>query len=218
MSVSAYRQGIGILPELYHDAETMLSYRYVLGKEALIFDDYKVEEKETENADIFMGQLDHHIRKGMKEKIPEDFEKISHLVKAQEKENLRYAGSMFMDRYTVVLSLETREEISETLQHMIGKVLSSGDKQTQKTMLLVDTIITIIRKEFKNPNLCLTQISGMVNMSSQYVGRVFKSTTGSSVAEYINECRLNKSIEIMLETGCTVKEVLEQVGIENEAH
>lgn len=240
MSVSAYRQGIGILPELYHDAETMLSYRYVLGKEALIFDDYKVEEKETEDADTLMEQLGHHIRKGMEEKIPEDFEKISHLVKAQEKDNLvqfiagmvinilhiidqqekenqGYAGSMFMDQYTVVLSLETWEEISETLQHMIGKVLSSGDKQTQKTMLLVDTIITIIRKEFKNPNLCLTQISGMVNMSSQYVGRVFKSTTGSSVAEYINECRLNKSIEIMLETGCTVKEVLEQVGIENEA-
>lgn len=239
LSVSAYRQGIGILPELYHNAESMLSYRYVLGKEALIFDDYKVEEKETEDADILMKQLDHHIQKGMKDEIPGDFEKITRLVKAQErdgllqfiagmainilhmidqreKENQGYVGSTFMDRYTAILSMETWEEISETLQQMIGEVLSSGDRQTQKTRLLVDTIITMIQKEFRDPNLCLAQLSDMVNMSCQYVGRVFKSATGSSVSEYINECRLNKSVEIMLETGCTVKEVLEQVGIENE--
>lgn len=239
MSFSAYRQGIEILPKLYYSADSMLSYRYVLGKEALIFDDYKGEAVETENSDVLMRQLNDHIQKGKKDKIPEDFEALTRLVKAQErdglvqfiagiainilhmidkqeKENKGYAGNVFIDRYTELLSMETWEEISETLQEKIEEVLSANDKQTQKSKLLVDAIVNIVQEEFANPNLCLAQISEMVNMSAQYVGRVFKGATGSSVSEYINEYRLNKSIEIMLETGCTVKEVLGQVGIENE--
>lgn len=240
MSASAYRQGIEALPELYHRTESMLSYRYVLGKKALIFDDYEADKGKALDVNSLMKQLNHHIQEGMKEDIPEDFGKLTclvrkqdkdglvqfiaglaidilHMIDTREKNNHVNVGSVFIERYTSILSMETWEEISERLQKMIAEVLSSNDKQMQKANLLVDTILNVVQEEFQNTNLCLAQISEMVKMSAPYVGRVFKGAMGISVSEYINEYRLKKSIEIMMETGCTVNEVLEQVGIENES-
>lgn len=128
-----------------------------------------------------------------------------------------YSGSAIMERYAEILSLENWEEMSEYLYGMLMDVLAPEKKQARKTILLVGTVQKIIQEEYEDPNLCLQQISDIVKMSSQYVGRIFKGTIGVSVAEYINEFRLKKSVEIMLETGGTVNEVLEAVGIENES-
>lgn len=240
MALSAYQQGIEALPEMYRRTESMLSYRYVLGKEALIFDDYEADQGEAVETGVLMKQLNHHIQEGMKEDISEDFALLTcmirkqdreglvqfiaglaidilHMIDTREKNNHVYVGSVFIERYTAILSMETWDEISDRLQKMISEVLSSNDKQAQKANLLVDTILNIVQDEYENTNLCLTKISEMVKMSAQYVGRIFKGSTGISVSEYINEYRLKKSIDIMTETGCTVNEVMEQVGIENES-
>lgn len=240
ISVSAYRRGIEWIHEAYYQAEQKLSYRYALGKASFVSFDYEVTQADEKETTALRKSLGEHVDEGAAEKIQEDFTKLSELVKRQECSRvmeyiisqavyiLRLAdrkegsnrisqGGGGLERYTEILSLEDWEEMAGHLQTMLLNVLTPRNEQTQKTTLLVDTIQKIIREEYEDPNLCLVQIAGMVRMSSQYVGRIFRTVTGKSVAEYINEYRLEKSIEIMLKTKCTVNEVVGRVGIENES-
>lgn len=240
VSVSAYEEGIGRIHELYREAERQLPYRYILGKEAVILYDYEVQQADDKEVSSVMEHMDRHIQAGNEREIRGDFEhlaqiarcqrsecliefltsrvvQILHLIDTRERTNNNYAGTVFLERYTEILSLETWEEMSLRLEKLLAHAAAPEDRQVQKTNLLVGTIQKVVREEFEDPNLCVQQIADMVKMSSQYVGRVFRANTGISVAEYINEYRLKKSIEIMMATGCTVSEVLAKVGMENES-
>lgn len=239
-SVSSYCKGIEKIHDAYDVAENNLVYRYALGKASLVFYDYCVEQADGREIDTIMKLLSTHIEEGDFDNIRLDFERITELVKrqdsdhimdfitrqvvnildlmgAKEKSQNASRGSAILERYTEILSLETWEEMSEYFLKKLIHVSKTEEKQCQRTNLLVSTIQKIIHEEFEDPNLCLQQISEMIKMSSQYVGRIFKGTVGISVAEYINEYRLKKSIEIMMSTGCTISDVLEKVGIENES-
>lgn len=240
ISVGSYGKGMEAIRESYCLSEKQLPYRWAFGKTSIVFYDYQVEQADSKETEDVMKLLNAHVQEGTKECIPEDFAKITELVKRQdsdkvmefiisnsmyilhmmeikEKTNNVFSGSVIMQRYTEILSLENWDEMSQHLQKMLMDVLVPEKRQAKKTNLLVGTVQKIIQEEYEDPNLCLQQISDIVKMSSQYVGRIFKGTVGISVSEYINEFRLNKSVEIMMETGCTVSEVLEAVGIENES-
>lgn len=239
-SISSYQQGMERIPELYRRAESQLVYRYVLGKESVTLYDYKVEQADDKAIFSVMDQLNRHIQENNEKEISTDFEKITELVKHQDSDNLMefitslviqilhmigmrdranngYSGNVFLERYTEILALDTWEEMRERLQKNLVDVNAAEEKRSQKANLLTSTIEKIVQEEYHNPNLCVQQIAEMVKMSSQYVGRVFRGERGISVADYINEYRLKKSIEFMMATGCTVSEVLEKVGIENES-
>lgn len=239
-SISSYQKGIRKICELYHNAERQLLYRYVLGKEALIFYDYDVKRSGYEEPEIIIEQLKDHIQNKNEIGIRTDFEKMTEtlcqhdnetlmeflvdfvvqifrVIEVSEKTNSAYGGKKFLEQYAEILSMETWAEMSEQLQKILWDIIGQEDKEKKKTKLLVELVQKMVKEEFSDPNLCLQQIAEMVKMSSQYVGRMFKGEMGLSVAEYINEYRLEKSVEIMLNTGCTVKEVLYQVGIEHES-
>jgi YesN/AraC family two-component response regulator len=187
-----------------------------------------------------MKQLNRHIQANNKNGVCGDFKKLTelvrqcnsdnliefvtgqviqilHMIDVRERTNNGYGGNGFLERYTQILSLETWGEAADQLQRILDDVMTVEDKQTQKTKLLVCTIQKVVWEEYEDSNLSVSQIAEMVKMSSQYVGRIFRGVMGMSIADYINEYRLTKSIEIMMETGCTVSEVLDKVGIENES-
>lgn len=240
MAAGPYRKGIEGLHESYFLVENRLAYRYALGKACFIFHDYEADQADEKETEAVRKTLAAHVKEGNQEGVRKDFEQLSGLVKRQkydrimeyaigqavyilrliderERKNGGSQGGAGPERYLQLMDMENWEEMSGHLQKMLLKALNPETGQTQKAGLLVDTIQKIIREGYADPNLCLNQIAGLVRMSGQYVGRIFKAETGISVAEYINEYRLEKSIEIMLKTGCTVSEVLEQVGIENES-
>jgi YesN/AraC family two-component response regulator/phosphoribosylformylglycinamidine (FGAM) synthase PurS component len=240
VSVSSYQKGIEQIHELYRRAENQLAYRYVIGKEAVILYDYKVEQVDNKDISKVMKQLNRHIQANNKNGVCGDFKKLTelvrqcnsdnliefvtgqviqilHMIDVRERTNNGYGGNGFLERYTQILSLETWGEAADQLQRILDDVMTVEDKQTQKTKLLVCTIQKVVWEEYEDSNLSVSQIAEMVKMSSQYVGRIFRGVMGMSIADYINEYRLTKSIEIMMETGCTVSEVLDKVGIENES-
>lgn len=239
-SVSSCQKGIDKIYQLYHTAEQQFVYRYVFGKETIVFYDYNAEQSGKKELDVIMDQLKQHIRAKDNQMIRKDFEEISgilcqyecenlmellisivvrilHMIDIKDKNNTVYGSKNFLEQYVEILSMETWAEMSEQLQKILINEDEQDAKETKKTNLLVDIIQKMVEEEFSNPNLCLQQIADTVKMSSQYVGRVFKGAVGISVSEYINEYRLKQSIDIMITTGCTVNEVLPQIGIEHES-
>lgn len=127
-----------------------------------------------------------------------------------------YAGESVPDIYANLMHLETWEEISDRLQTLIFDLIEGSLSNTQKSNLVSETIQEIIHEQYADPNLGIQQIADFIQKSPQYIGRLFKKETGESITNYINKLRLEKAVQLMISSKCTVTEVISKIGIENE--
>ena len=118
-----------------------------------------------------------------------------------------------------VYEMETIDDfyylIINTLKEIMSKRESSVD---EKHAIVVETIKSIIHTNYHKSELCLQQIASMLKMSSAIVGKLFKDNTMKSVPEYINEVRLEHSLELLNETNLSVQQIMYRVGMENESY
>ncbi|WP_227013805.1 helix-turn-helix domain-containing protein [Paenibacillus psychroresistens] len=116
-----------------------------------------------------------------------------------------------------IIEKETLEEIFSEIIDLFSKIFTEQSEQEgNKSNVIVDIIKEIILTNYSDMNLSLQGISAMLKMSSVYVGRVFKKQEDISVAEYINELRLSKSIELLVNHNLTIHEIVEKVGFGNQ--
>ena len=64
--------------------------------------------------------------------------------------------------------------------------------------------------------LTLADLSELVQLSSAYLSRVFKETTGYSVIEFFNKLKVDKAKELIIEGDKKVKEVAQILGFTDE--
>ena len=84
--------------------------------------------------------------------------------------------------------------------------------------LLAEKCISIIEKEFTDPNLCLENIAAVVGLSANYLGRKFRQTTGVSIADKITEYRLTEAERQMVNTDKNLKTIIADVGFTNNSY
>jgi AraC family transcriptional activator of pobA len=72
-------------------------------------------------------------------------------------------------------------------------------------------LLEFIKQNFHR-QLSVEECSKVVNMSPNYVCRVFKEVTGKTLTEYINIIRVNKAAILLKETGASITEVAAMVG------
>ena len=61
----------------------------------------------------------------------------------------------------------------------------------------------------------LDALAEKLNLSSGYLSSYFKEKTGTNIVEYVNETRIRKAAELLVETRMKVQEVAEAVGYRN---
>ncbi|TLS50043.1 helix-turn-helix transcriptional regulator [Paenibacillus antri] len=61
----------------------------------------------------------------------------------------------------------------------------------------------------------LDALAEKLNLSSGYLSSYFKEKTGTNIVEYVNETRIRKAAELLLDTRMKVQEVAEAVGYRN---
>lgn len=110
-------------------------------------------------------------------------------------------------------SLETLDEINKHFFSLFENIVPKlEDKTLSKYDIILNKAIDAITKQYKDPNLSIDVIADLVNMSSMYFGRLFKKMKSKSVADYINEVRVEKARELLLETDSSINEIAEQTG------
>jgi AraC-like DNA-binding protein len=123
----------------------------------------------------------------------------------------------FIDR--LVFEKETLEEIFTEFKNTLSAIFIEQKQVVEnKDLVIVDTIKDVIQANYSNANLSLQDISDMLKMSSAYVGRIFKKYETISVADYINEMRLLKSILLLEKNNLLVNEISEKVGFSSQSY
>lgn len=81
---------------------------------------------------------------------------------------------------------------------------------------LADRLLKYIRKHF-NRKITLEELSGEFNINKHYLCRVFSKALGISPIRYVNNLRLEKTKDLLVESELSITEISEAVGF-NSIH
>ena len=74
--------------------------------------------------------------------------------------------------------------------------------------------ITYINDNYTNTSLTITSIAEYLHLNRTYFSEVFKKETGMTAISYINDLRLKKAINLLMETNLTVSQIAEEIGMD----
>lgn len=87
-------------------------------------------------------------------------------------------------------------------------------KDKSKNDILIDDLLSHVKKHYTEP-LSLKILSSKYNISSGYLGQLFRKRTGESFSNYLNTLRIEKAESLLISTSMSAKEIATTVGFEN---
>ena len=97
-----------------------------------------------------------------------------------------------------------------------GATVSDNTEVSANAETYLPKIIDYIRTNYTDSNLNVTAVSEYFNMSSYYISKVFKNTTGESIIEYIAKLRMEKAKRLLESTDLSITDVYLQSGFASE--
>jgi AraC-like DNA-binding protein len=113
-----------------------------------------------------------------------------------------------------------QQMLAGIVNHLLGLIYSQDRHlsfEELNVITKIDKAKVIMREHFQsgiNPE----EVAGQVCMSYSWFRRIFRQYTGFSPHQYILELKIQKSKELLTNTGLTVKEVAYQVNFDNPDH
>ncbi|BBH19487.1 hypothetical protein Back11_08320 [Paenibacillus baekrokdamisoli] len=118
-----------------------------------------------------------------------------------------------------LFSMETLEEQQEKILHLCENIVSSAERtENDKHAIIAGTVIELIQADYANPAMCLQYVSDKLNISSKQVSKIFNNQCARSVADYLNDVRLEKAADWLQNSNRSIKEILQKIGVENESY
>ncbi|MCM3173112.1 helix-turn-helix domain-containing protein [Paenibacillus sp. MER 99-2] len=121
-----------------------------------------------------------------------------------------------------MLPLHEAEDLSEVHAHFYQLFDELGSKVEEKRTLKHDELIrrinSIIERDYADTNLCLTSIAEELTMSPIYISRLYKQLTLKGLTDVINETRIVKAQDLLIETENSVADIAERTGFTNSSY
>lgn len=115
-----------------------------------------------------------------------------------------------------VLSAKTLDDINGIFINHIRRTFELQEDLTQsKQAHICSRVKTYINDNYTDYNLTQSGISYFLDIPQSKLSKAFKLMEGLTVSDYINQVRIEKSMELLIDTDLTIKEITQLVGIEN---
>jgi AraC-like DNA-binding protein len=245
-SISEKVKDIKGLTAMYNNALHNSVYRFVLGKKSVIYPakiEQNLENKHLDFSFTLEKKLVDAMKSGNIQSIEESLDKILGEILELNYNNIVISLVHLIDtvRNTMediskariepsyinfdsisqnLLVMETIDEFRERMLELLKENFQkdSGADTNPRHVVLVETVQEIIRSNYHDSDLCLNRIAEMTKMSAKYLGRIFKDKTQISIAEYINEVRMEKAAEWLENSDLSVNEIASKVGVANDTY
>jgi len=127
--------------------------------------------------------------------------------------------SMFKSFMINMSDYEVLSDINDAFINLINSICDkiSQIKETQSFQtaeIVASKVISIIEENFQQKDLCLNTIADEIGLSPTYVGYLFKSVVGKSVAKYISDYRMEMVAHYLKTTRYPVAKIVDMVGLE----
>ena len=112
--------------------------------------------------------------------------------------------------------LQSLDEINTAFDRAFLLICGSySQKKAEKYSDLAARIKDIVQQEYHDSSLNSQRIADRIQMNNAYVGRLFKSSYGRSINDYINTCRIEEAMKLLKDSDLAISEIAQQVGFSN---
>ncbi|MFD0677715.1 MULTISPECIES: helix-turn-helix domain-containing protein [unclassified Paenibacillus] len=195
------------------------SYQYSLHDEQKILNYLKLGDVPAVR-DVIVGVVESNVRQGV------SYEHMLQLFKEMYVTGIRFLAEKgqsvaqlemeqelpFSDKAFEESFLGTKELEKAILEFFTRIIETTKAQRGQKTGNLVSLIEKYIQEHYTQ-DLGLEQIADEMGVSVKYVSRVFKDKTGEYLTDYINQVRIEKAKELLVQTDLRVNDIAERIGI-----
>lgn len=105
----------------------------------------------------------------------------------------------------------TFDELKERLDYVIDKVGEKNDDESTINSLIVRKAINYI-KEYYSDKISLEEIANGMNITPEYLSRLFTKELGKSFSDYLKEFKIEKAKELLANKKMKIYEIAEKVG------
>lgn len=132
-----------------------------------------------------------------------------------------------------ILKTSTKKEIINSLAKVIQSI--SHEREERELLLEYERIKQLSKPQQKNEqsstefvknyiwnnidkDIFLNELASKVYLSPAYLSRLFKSTTGITITEYLVHARIEKAKQLLVSTQIKVQEISKKVGIDSPVY
>ena len=136
-----------------------------------------------------------------------------------ETEDIQMKKIIDLDYFDIYQKISTSSESKNTADIILKAVnnLESDFRKINRAITKsasIKNVISIIEKEYSNPNLSLSYIAEKLDMNASCISREFKHKTNTKYIEYLTGVRIEKAKEL-LSQGIPVEDVISNCGYFN---
>lgn len=130
---------------------------------------------------------------------------------------LNELGTCF-EEMKLISCCESLDELHDAFKRTIEQKLYSMEEDEYKNYgFIVKNIISYINKHYTE-ELSLSVIAEHLNVSPNYISRIFKEEVGKTLFNYVNEVRVEQAKKLMLKQELKIYEIGEKVGFNSSVH
>lgn len=118
-----------------------------------------------------------------------------------------------LDFAAKIAKIEDATSANELVSYLLS-LFVEYQKSQQKYPEAVEQVLSYVKENYMQ-ELSLKKVAEVLHMSSVYLGAIFKKNIGESFAQYLNNYRVARSIELMTETHQNINEIALAVGYQN---
>jgi transcriptional regulator GlxA family with amidase domain len=92
-----------------------------------------------------------------------------------------------------------------------------ADNRSDREHETIRILITKLEELYGDPDLTVYKFAEVVGRPERFISQLFKEHTGQTLSEYLEQIRINKATELLVQTGMTIDEIARHTGY-NSSH
>lgn len=223
------------LPELYREAQDVLTYRFYLGEGSIITrEDVRRRWSPSDvplamDVDKIAGVVKSGNRGQTERELDAYFLKLRgadcdihpaktyclELFSAIVRQSPPEQMASQMKRMSEFERADTLEHIAALIRSVAGTIANANFEQTsRKHGAVLDSVIRCVEQHLHREELSLTWIAKeMMYMNEDYLGKLFKKELGEKFSQYVQRIRMEKAKRLLAETDLKTYEIAERIGL-----
>ncbi len=243
MAASGTGRSVRDIPYLYSEALNVRSYRFLYGHERLITAEdihdqtqvqfeYPSEIEKKLISSLFGGKLEETLN--AYEEFVEavcnfsvDGIRLAYLLLAYSIKNvsdrtIAEPTSIMVEYdkfYKKLQSMETIRGIHNMFRQLFEEITEKQQiSSVERYEILIEQIKSFVHSNYGQSSLSMNEVADHVNLSSGYIGRLFKQITGSTFTDYLTKFRVEKACMLLREGDLSINEISDAVGFTNSSY
>ena len=239
-AVSSLKDNPGSICLSFDQAKSVMQYRFIKGLQSVLYYDRVYSEIEYYNADERLKYIQHCLSRGKKEELLEAIQELVGEIKSKANVSYIYTSQILnqlitsLVQYTVEKNIpmeellgdniiiyqrlwqnNTLEEACKWLCNAAAIVMDYGNAGAGSKNKYIRQVTDYVHNNY-HKSITIDNIADHIGISYSYLRMLYKEATGCNLNDYINQLRLQKSKQLLLETNYSVKEIVYMCGFNHE--